>query len=214
MNQGKKFEQEIRDSVPDYMWYYRIPDTSNSFSGGMGSRFTNQSRYDCLMWNMTNGHLFGFELKSTQSNSIPFADREIPETYERMKKEIKEYKDNCPFNLTVHQEQVLERMNTNLKKQKKKLSVPSIKYHQIHNLEEDSKSGLVCGFMFQFRESNIAYFLNINDFLKFWLTTPKKSINEKDIIEYGGVQLKFSQKKTKHHYDLDNLIQTIEKENK
>jgi penicillin-binding protein-related factor A (putative recombinase) len=211
MNEGKRFEHEIENSVPEDVWFYRIKDSATSFGGDSGSRFTSDSRYDCLMWDITTKQLYGFELKSSKETGIGFADRQTAMKYEDMVNDLKWYKEEHP-KPDAHQKEIIKRKEENIKEIKKELKGHSIKWHQIHNLDVDQQFGLKCAFLFQFRKTNNTYCFPINKFLKFWATTSKKSINEKDVIDYGGFLIPFTQKKVTHTYDLRKMIDFVEKE--
>ena len=40
MNKGKEFENQFKDSVPSYVYYHRISDSTGNFSGGNKLRFS------------------------------------------------------------------------------------------------------------------------------------------------------------------------------
>lgn len=89
---------------------------------------------------------------------------------------------------------------------------PMIKEHQIKELTKASKIiGVIPGFIFNFRSLKInkTYFLHINDFNKFTTQTTKSSINEKDIITYGGIEIESYLKRTKYGYRIDKLIERL-----
>ena len=73
VNYGKRFEQNFKKSVPDGVWYYRIPDPIESFNGIKNQlRFHIKNPCDCLLWNPSNQQLYALELKSTQQNCLTF----------------------------------------------------------------------------------------------------------------------------------------------
>lgn len=71
-NEGKKFEIDIKGSVPEEVYYLRIIDPALSFGQGEASktRFTPSNPFDCIMYCYPN--LFLLELKSTKGTSISF----------------------------------------------------------------------------------------------------------------------------------------------
>lgn len=100
------------------------------------------------------------------------------------------------------------------------LSKKMIKIHQIKSLSDNNKYNYVEGvFLFNFRdqENDIIknekiYLMNISDFLQFLCDTQKKSINEKDILDYGGIQGKCEKKrKWFTYYPKDLLNKYIER---
>ena len=70
MNIGKIFEEEIKASMPQDVYYYRFKDNAASFSGGENTRFTSHNICDCMA--VTNDYVFLLELKSHKGSSIPF----------------------------------------------------------------------------------------------------------------------------------------------
>ena len=70
MNEGKKFEQDFRNSMPEDVFYYRLRDGTAAWSGGENTRFQQTNICDCLLF---HGHnLYMLELKSHKGKSIPF----------------------------------------------------------------------------------------------------------------------------------------------
>lgn len=91
---------------------------------------------------------------------------------------------------------------------------PMIKQHQIDELIKASKTeGIVSGLIFNFRNKNNTYFINIKDFVNFKENTTKVSINENDVIKYNGLLIKSQLMRTRFKYDLDGFIKYFE-ENK
>lgn len=70
INEGKKFENAWKASVPDCVYYQRIKDPAQSFTQSDTLRFSPQNPYDCFMYLFPN--LFTLELKSTESTSMTF----------------------------------------------------------------------------------------------------------------------------------------------
>ena len=68
MNSGKKFEQCFRKSVPSHVFYYRLKDSSNTWSNG-NTRFTLTNACDVVMFD--GSILYLLELKSTKGKSLP-----------------------------------------------------------------------------------------------------------------------------------------------
>lgn len=70
--EGKKFEEDIRKSIPDDVYCYRIKDPAQSFGGG--STFTRFSlKNECDFFFYKKPILVAAELKSNQGTSISFA---------------------------------------------------------------------------------------------------------------------------------------------
>lgn len=70
MNSGKQFEKDIKDSIPQDIYYHRIKDPAQSFSG-QGTRFSLHNEFDAYMYK--NPYLVAMELKSNQGTSISFS---------------------------------------------------------------------------------------------------------------------------------------------
>lgn len=68
MNNGKNFEQDFKNSVPDDWFYYRLIDGTSSWGGNESVRFQAKNICDCLIY---NGQLHMIELKSHKGKSLP-----------------------------------------------------------------------------------------------------------------------------------------------
>lgn len=96
--------------------------------------------------------------------------------------------------------------------QKEKESGKDIKRHQISGLlEADSHYGVFGGFIINFRDTNNTYFLWVQDFVRFEKSCDKKSINEKDVVAFGGIIIKQELKRVKYVYDVVGLLADIRK---
>jgi recombination protein U len=95
------------------------------------------------------------------------------------------------------------------KKEKNKM----IKLNQIKGLTKASQhSGVLAGFIFNFRSNNNnTYWLNIKNFNEFNSKTEKKSINENDVKEFGGIQIKNELKRVRYRYFIDEFIEKLQK---
>lgn len=70
MNDGKKFEEDWKNSFKKVnAYYFRIKDSASSFGGGNTS-FTRSNPYDCFC--LYEGRFVAMELKSTQGTSFSF----------------------------------------------------------------------------------------------------------------------------------------------
>lgn len=175
--EGKRFEEDFKNSINDKMFYHRLKDSASSFNGGQMSRFTLKNPYDATIF--YKRALFTLELKSTKATSIAF---------DRGRKDKK-----------------------------------SIKFHQIEGLLDASKydwiiSGLVFDFRATEKREHATYYLSINDFMRFYNESSKKSININDIINYGGIEIEKELKRVRTKYNLTKLtnflINNYEKEQK
>ena len=92
-------------------------------------------------------------------------------------------------------------------------SSPMIKQKQIEGLTKASQfENVVAGFITNFREpENKVYFLDIKDFNKFVSENTKSSINKKDILSIGGIEIIGELKKVHYKYKIQEFIDTIQK---
>ena len=72
-NFGKKFEADVKESVPENCWFYRLRDNASSFAGGKNTRFTSSNICDYLLLDDRTKTLFLIECKTTKSTSIPLS---------------------------------------------------------------------------------------------------------------------------------------------
>lgn len=70
-NAGKMFESDIKASIPDRCWMYRLRDNASSFAGGANTRFTSSNICDYILFDDITKTLFLIECKSTKGTSIP-----------------------------------------------------------------------------------------------------------------------------------------------
>ena len=87
-----------------------------------------------------------------------------------------------------------------------------IKPHQIKGLKRAYDGGAKAGFIFNFRDKNVTYWFSIIDFLKFNEQSGKKSINENDVINYGGIVIPQELKRVKYRYDIKFLTEVVSKD--
>lgn len=72
MNNGKRFEQNFKKSVPDDIFLYRLKDGSASWGGTEKVRFQPTNICDFIMHD--GEYLYFLELKSTKGKSLPFSN--------------------------------------------------------------------------------------------------------------------------------------------
>jgi penicillin-binding protein-related factor A (putative recombinase) len=70
-NEGKKFEGDFRDSVPDDTWYYRLRDGTASWGNDDSSKTRFQAENICDFELFSVGTLCLLELKSHMGKSLP-----------------------------------------------------------------------------------------------------------------------------------------------
>lgn len=62
--------------------------------------------------------------------------------------------------------------------------------------------GITAGFLFNFRDEPVTYFMTIHSFNSFMEQTDKKSININDIKQFGGMVIPQTKKRVHYKYDL------------
>lgn len=81
-----------------------------------------------------------------------------------------------------------------------------IKACQINGLNNlNAFKNIRAGFLFNFRDLGVTYYLDIINFLGFVRSTTKKSINAKDVVDWGGVLIPQEKKRVHYRYDLSVL---------
>lgn len=73
-NEGKKFEEDIQNSIPENWWCYRLKDSSGSWSKTDKSRFTPKNMCDFIIFNTEKGYNYGIECKSFKGKSMPYGN--------------------------------------------------------------------------------------------------------------------------------------------
>jgi len=72
MNEGKRFEQNFKKSIPADVYCLRLTDSSPAgFGENENMRFSIQSPFDFILYK--NGKMFALELKSIKGKSISFS---------------------------------------------------------------------------------------------------------------------------------------------
>lgn len=72
-NEGKKFEADLKSSIPDTCWLYRLRDNASSFANGTNTRFTSTNICDYILFDDITKTMFLIECKSTKGTSIPLS---------------------------------------------------------------------------------------------------------------------------------------------
>lgn len=70
MNNGKRFENNFKESVPTGVFFYRFRDGTSAWSDSDLTRFQSSNICDCMLFDRNN--LFLLELKNHKGKSIPF----------------------------------------------------------------------------------------------------------------------------------------------
>lgn len=71
MNNGKKFEQELKKSVPEGCFFYRLKDNAASFCKGTKTRFTSSNICDFQIF--CDYYDYFIEAKRHKGSSLPFS---------------------------------------------------------------------------------------------------------------------------------------------
>lgn len=75
-NLGKRFEEDVVKSIPDYVLVHRLPDPPQSFDNpGKNKsklRFSKSNPFDFILWDSNELKLYALEMKTVQSKSISF----------------------------------------------------------------------------------------------------------------------------------------------
>jgi len=93
-SEGKRFEEDIKKSVPSGYFYYRFKDGTGNFNGAKNENVRFQAKNICDCEVFTEEYLFLIELKSHLGTSIPFAcirNNQIEEMAKIEHKKIKPY---------------------------------------------------------------------------------------------------------------------------
>lgn len=92
-------------------------------------------------------------------------------------------------------------------KEEKSNKSKSIKYYQISSLEYAARFNIKAGFLLNFRRTNSTYWIYISDFMSFYNSTNKKSINQDDLLQYNAILVPQTLKRVHYTYDLSFLFQ-------
>lgn len=71
-NEGKIFEDDIKNSVPNYAKLLRLPDPPHSFTQRSDTKFSKKNPYDFECFDSKRRVLYCWELKSTSQKYIGF----------------------------------------------------------------------------------------------------------------------------------------------
>lgn len=100
LNSGKQFEQQFKKSVPEYCFYYRIKDSTGTFSGGDKLRFSSIQPCDAFLFDGKSRTFYALELKSTKGTSFSFED--INADNKQPKKMIHKHQIMCLKNIATY----------------------------------------------------------------------------------------------------------------
>lgn len=198
VNKGKEFEQDFKQSLSlkPNLWVYRPSD----FGGGQASRFTNPSLCDYMVFNKETGHLYLFELKSTQNTSISapplLAHKAIVEMQNHLHDiQVKEDKK-------VAQQAYKELL--------RKANTHNIKYHQICDLShieniDNTHGNIHPYFIINFRKYERTFMITPSVLISILKDNGKSSINIKDLEEHHALELKQERIRNTQHFTYEVL---------
>lgn len=83
-NSGKQFEENWKQSAPDYCVLLRIPDPPQSFTKRSDTKYSHKNSFDYLLFDTDSRILFCLELKSTSGKSISYEDINSDEEQNKM----------------------------------------------------------------------------------------------------------------------------------
>lgn len=148
-NPGKKFEQDVLNSVPKDVYKHRIKDSTMRFKGDNNV---------CDMFLFKEDTLYMLELKSTKASAISYT---------------------------------------------------SIASNQFEGLLIASEFlGIKAGFLFNFREHQETYYVDIKDAIEFKNTSDRMSYPIKFARE-KGIKIDQTLKRTRYRYDIEKMISDI-----
>lgn len=85
-----------------------------------------------------------------------------------------------------------------------------IKLHQIKSLQKDNEyKNIICAFFIDFKTSGNTYLLYIDDFMKWYNSTEKKSISEKEIISLSPIIVDKELKRTRYRYNIESAFNEL-----
>ena len=176
MSEGKQFEADWKASYANTPYFYMRLKDSAKWVQGQGATFTPENPCDAIQHTMP--FLWLLELKSTKGASISF----YPETPWEKPMDAK-------GNVMIKPNQVKELMRA------------------------AKNEGVIPGFVCNFRERklktktvpSLTYFIHINDFIEFAVTSRKSSVSQGD-CEKIGVLIHQEKKKVHYRYDIPDFI--------
>lgn len=88
-----------------------------------------------------------------------------------------------------------------------------VRDNQIKGLVDASKHNLIAGILINFRnDTNNTYFISIDNYVKMVNDINKKSFNIKDLLANNAIEIYSSKKRTRHTYDIQEMINKMKKE--
>ena len=72
INFGKRFEEDFKNSVPDYCWLHRLKDSAQSYNNSADTSFSWDNECDYFVFDDKSRILYCLELKTTKSKSFSY----------------------------------------------------------------------------------------------------------------------------------------------
>lgn len=72
MNEGKKFEQQFKKSIPSYCLVHRLRDSAQSYNNSVGTVFSWDNECDFFLFDSKKHIFYTLELKSTKFKTMNF----------------------------------------------------------------------------------------------------------------------------------------------
>lgn len=73
-NKGKIYEEDFKNSIPEYCFIQRLYDPPQSFVQSADTQFSNKNMCDYIVFDTSNKLLYLLELKTTMYKSMAFED--------------------------------------------------------------------------------------------------------------------------------------------
>ena len=79
-NPGKKFEEDFKNSMPEYCMVHRLKDTAQAYNKSEHTKFTRENECDFFVFDSVRRILYCFECKSTKYKSMAWQQsKDAPE---------------------------------------------------------------------------------------------------------------------------------------
>jgi len=104
MNEGKKFEQCWKNSVPKHCFYHKLKDPAQSFNKDENNlRFSPNNPCDAFMFDDNTRTFYALELKSTQGTSFSFWREDFEDKSKKQTFMIKKNQIKGLLSISAHQ---------------------------------------------------------------------------------------------------------------
>lgn len=187
-NAGKVFEEQFKNSCPDYCFVFRLKDSATSFKPGAYD-FSWNNPCDFLMFNTREQELYGVECKSTMSKSMSFEDVTRKDKRQGMIKhhQIKGLREMAEF----------EHINAGF--------LLNFRTIEIDDYDDEDEVGEII---------QRTYFMPIANFEYMCYNIGKKSFNEIDLIKNGAIKVMGQRLRVNYRWDIEGMIEKINERNK